>query len=267
MPLERFEYFTVSTQERVSLLRAVHLDRRPPCGRLDLPVPDGAPLRHHERPVEARFGKPLMQAEQAAVHLEADEIQARRPGHDLGIDVGLETRGRRRRRMVGVQLPDHLGNVVDGVVDPGVGVIVIELIADDPEQDGRMIAVLHDLATNEFELGRHGFGVVIVKPVPLVPQRQPERDRDAVRMRCVEQRARVLLLLRCIPGPNRISAGRRKTLDVVHHHASAFHPVGLAATQQLVATLGLHDFDGDRLGCVVAIVGAGSHEAQDTDNK
>ena len=148
---------------------------------------------------------------------------------------------------MGIQLSNQLGNIVYGVVYTRVFIIMIEFVADDPEQYCGVIAVLHYFATNELQLRRHGFLVVVIETVSLVLHLQTQRDGHAVGMRFIEQCQSILFFLRRIPDSDRVATRRGKALDVVDYHPRAPDLIGLATAQQLVAAVGVYEFNRYRL--------------------
>jgi hypothetical protein len=179
--------------------------------------------------------------EQTAVYLEADEVDRRSPRLNLGDDVRFEAGYRRRHRMVRIQFVDHLRNVVDGVPYRGIGVAVIQFIADQPEQHGRMVLVLEHLFPNRSQLRGDGVGVVVVEAVTFCRHGQSERDGNTMRVRFVEQRFRVLVIVDGAPRPDRVAAVPCEACDIVPAHAGAPDHVGLAIPEKPVSGIRLHD--------------------------
>ena len=145
--------------------------------------------------------------------------------------------------MVRIQFVDHPRDVIDGIVDGRVRVVVIELVADQPRQHRGMIAILEHLPTDQFELRSYRVGIVIVEAMTLGSHRQADCDRYAMLVRSVEQRHRVLLVIERGPGANRVTAMTRKPGDIVPPHAGAANLVRLAAAQELITGLGTDNFN------------------------
>jgi hypothetical protein len=106
---------------------------------------------------------------------------------DFRYDIRPEVRQWRRHRMVRIQFVDHLRDIVDGVPDARVGVAFIQLVANEPEQQGWVIFVLEDFVTDHRQLRGNGVGIVVVEAVTLGRHGQSKRNRDAVRVRRIQQ--------------------------------------------------------------------------------
>ena len=250
----------MGSEEHVGLFGTRKLHGRSPGCLFHLPIADRAPLRHHERTVETGFGDSVRQPEQAAVHLEADEVDGRRPRLDFRYDIRPEVRQRRRHRMVRIQFVDHLRDIVDGVPDARVGVAFIQLVADEPEQQGWVIFILEDFVTDPRQLRGDGVGIIVVKAVTLGRHGQSKRNRDAMRVRRIQQLPGVLVVALRGPGPDRITAVSGKSLDIVPAHARAFYDVGFASTHQHVALRGVCYLDLKRRCGVTRLWGTGCHQ-------
>ena len=224
----RREFLGVTTPEHVGFLGACLFERCPPRGLVGLPVTDCAPLRHHEGRIEPGSREQFGQSEQAAVDLEAEEIEIRRALTHNGDILFVETGQRRRRRMIWVELVNHLRDLVHRVVNGVVFSVEVELVADDPGQQGRMIAVLENLLPHRLELRLYRSLVVIIESPSLSLQRQAKRYRHAVGVRFVEQRTGTLLVFDIRrPVANRVAAMRYESFEVVKGHAGAANLVRL----------------------------------------
>ena len=69
--------------------------------------------------------------------------------------------------MVRVDLMDHFRDLVDCIPDLGVGVVQVQLVADAPYEQGRVVFQFQHLPPDVFELGLHGGRIVVVEAVAL----------------------------------------------------------------------------------------------------
>ena len=89
--------------------------------------------------------------------------------------------------MVFVYLMNHLGNRVDRVEYPRIGIRMIYFIANNPKQQGRMILVFQDLALRVGQLSGDCLLVVVIKAVALSLDIQTQGDCHTLLGSFVEQ--------------------------------------------------------------------------------
>ena len=88
-----------------------------------------------------------------------------------------------------VQFVNHARDVVDGVVHARILVFEVHFVADDPGEQGRMVAITQHDFPRFLELPRYGFLVVVVEAVPLAGDFDAKRDRQAKLVRNIEHAA------------------------------------------------------------------------------
>ena len=212
----------------IRLGRAVQLDWGAPFGGRHLPVADGAPFGDHQRQFRVERLEHFREDEHIAVDLDAEKIEVGRAPPDHPGEFGGHPGGGGRGGVVGVELVDHLGDVVHRVVHPGVLVFEIEFVADHPDQQRGMVAVGQYGFPGLLELPGDGFGVVIVEAMAFPGDFNAQRHAQAKLVGEVEHAA-----VADPPGANRIAAVMRQRFEI----AECFRPraadrIGFAAAIQ-----------------------------------
>ena len=153
--------------------------------------------------------------------------------------VAADLRHDGHRRMVGVDLVGHLGQFLDGSPKLGRVVAAFHLVAQAPEQQGRVLLVLQHRAADVLGLARDRPGIVVAEPLVLVAQPAADGDGQPAPLGFVQVAERV--------GADRPGAKRVSAAAGQHRLGSAAAPatdeVGLAGAQQLPLLPTMDDLD------------------------
>ena len=71
---------------------------------------------------------------------------------------------------------NELGQLLHGIPNPGVGVLEIQLVANAPQQQSRMVFVFQHLLLQLGELPLNRMNVIVIHPCTFGPQIQSKHD-------------------------------------------------------------------------------------------
>ena len=159
-----------------------------------LPSTEGSKLGQHERFRRTAVAEIFRHDLGAAVRVDAMNVDRRALLVQVLDPRPVNERGYRHCRVVGIELFDHCGNVVDCLPDDRVVAVseALHFIANAPEQKRRMVFVAQHRLASTFKLLRHLGLVVVVETVTFVPQPDADGHRQAEGVGRVETLADVV---------------------------------------------------------------------------
>jgi hypothetical protein len=236
----------VALEVQVRLDGAVVLDGRVPRSFRHLPVPRRSPFRHHVRAVPAGLRNAPRHVCDACVCLDAEEVQVRCARPDLMDQFRTDAGQHRGREVMGADLMDHLRDVIDRIPDPGIRRPQVQLVADAPDDQRRVVLVLLHLRTKSLQLRGDGFLVVVVEPEiaasitgTLPGHLEPHGHEQPVPVSPVQYLPPRVPTVVGSPRPERIAAVRGEALDIAEFQPGALDGERLIVQVELVAPVDL----------------------------
>ena len=115
-----------------------------------------------------------------AVGIDPQDVHARTMGLDHVRFGRVESRDDRHRGVVRIHLMDEGGDLFNGLPHLEIGVPQVHLVADAPDQNGRMVLVLEDLGFELLNLGTNGILVIVIHARSFGADIQTERHGHVI---------------------------------------------------------------------------------------
>ena len=148
-------------------MATVSLNRPIPVCAGGFPVAGGTPFRDGVGPTVATFPEKARQLVDLAVYLEREQIHIRAALGNQFNFLWLGTGQHSGGRVIGVQLMDHLRQVINCVPDFRIGVAKVQLIAYAPHQQGGVVFQGQDILFDLGQLTGNRLFIIVIEAVAL----------------------------------------------------------------------------------------------------